>query len=168
MKLIRNHKQSGFSLIELTIVITILGVLVSIGVPRFKVSVEKTKAKEATSYLSHIETSQAVFMAEMGHYARSVRELEDRTGTSMDLPEFFYVSPMWARDWEKDWHMSLYRNGPTSGFGRYYINWDQDGFVPKTSSIPSELSPQSSRTSTGCSGPIPSSRGIADQTIVQN
>jgi prepilin-type N-terminal cleavage/methylation domain-containing protein len=162
MKRTRIHKQVGFTLIELTIVVTIIGVLIAIGVPRYKVSVEKTKAKEATSYLSHIETSQAIFMAEMGHYAHTVRELEDRTGASLGAPEFFYVSPMWSRDWETEWHMSLYRNGPTSGFGRYYINWDQDGYVPKTSTFPSELAPQSSRTSTGCSGPIPSSRGIVE------
>jgi prepilin-type N-terminal cleavage/methylation domain-containing protein len=160
--------QTGFSLVELAIVVVILGILATLAVPRFRTSVEKTKAKEATNYLSHIETSQAIFMAEMGRYAYTVSELEERTGASMELPEFFYVSPMWARDWEKDWHMALYRDGASSGFGQYYINWDQDGFVPKTSTIPSELAPQSSRTSTGCSGPIPSSRGIADQAVVQS
>jgi len=36
----------------------------------------------------------------------------------------------------------LTRNGASSGYGRYTVVYDQNGFNARKSSIPSELSPQ--------------------------
>ena len=50
--------SAGFSLVELTIVVVILGVLSMMAVPRYQTAVERAKAAEAFTYLSQIEGAQ--------------------------------------------------------------------------------------------------------------
>ena len=137
MKLIANNKKSGFSLVELTIVVVILGVLATFAVPRFMSSVEKTKASEAFSYLSQIESAQGRYNAENGKYATSTSYMD----IDLDRPEFFSVSGPYSSNWETKWEMKLTRNGASSGYGRYTVVFDQDGFNTRKSSIPRDLSP---------------------------
>jgi prepilin-type N-terminal cleavage/methylation domain-containing protein len=47
-------KRKGFTLVELAVVIVIIGVLAAFGVPRFRESVERSKASEAYNYLSAV------------------------------------------------------------------------------------------------------------------
>ena len=136
MKLIATPK-TGFSLVELTIVVVILGVLATFAVPRFLSSVEKTKASEAFSYLSQIEGAQARYSAEHGRYTWSTKDLD----INLSRPEFFYVSGPYSSNWETRWEMKLTRNGASSGFGRYSVVYDQNGFNDRKSSIPNDLSP---------------------------
>lgn len=137
MKLIAINKKSGFSLVELTIVVVILGVLATFAVPRFMSSVEKTKASESFTYLAQIEGAQARYNAENGRYANSTRDLD----IELDRPEFFTVSGPYSSNWDSKWEMKLTRNGASSGFGRYTVVFDQDGYNARKSSIPSSLSP---------------------------
>ncbi|PCJ54589.1 MAG: prepilin-type cleavage/methylation domain-containing protein [Planctomycetota bacterium] len=137
MKMIANNKQSGFSLVELTIVVVILGVLATFAVPRFMSSVEKTKATEAFSYLANIESAQARYNAERGLYSDSTSKLD----IDLDTPEFFDVSAPSSANWETEWEMKLTRNGASSGYGRYTVIFNEDGFNTSASSIPSELAP---------------------------
>ena len=135
--MIANNKQSGFSLVELTIVVVILGVLATFAVPRFMSSVEKTKASESFSYLANIESAQARYNAERGLYADSTSKLD----IDLDTPEFFDVSAPSSANWETEWEMKLTRNGASSGYGRYTVIFNQDGFDTSASSIPDALSP---------------------------
>ncbi len=137
MQLIANNKKSGFSLVELTIVVVILGVLATFAVPRFMSSVEKTKASEAFSYLSQIESAQARYNAENGRYTNRLNDLD----ISLDRPEFFTISGPYSSNWETKWEMKLTRNGASSGYGRYTVVFDQDGYNKRKSSIPSDLAP---------------------------
>jgi prepilin-type N-terminal cleavage/methylation domain-containing protein len=136
----RNHKQQGFTLVELTIVVVILGILATFAVPRFRTAVEKTKASEGLGYLHQVELQQERFMAIHGRYARSRTELASGTGESVDVPEFFAIRPFHSSDWERRWNTKLVRNGASSGFGRYRIAWGNDGFMSQ-STIPEELLP---------------------------
>jgi len=137
MKLNVNTKKAGFSLVELTIVVVILGVLATFAVPRFMSSVERTKASESFSYLAQIETAQARYNAEKGIYATSVADLD----IAIDNPEFFDASAPSSSDWETRWEMKLTRNGASSGYGRYTVVFDQDGFNRGASTIPDALAP---------------------------
>jgi len=132
-----NSNKAGFSLVELTIVVVILGILATFAVPRFMSSVEKTKSSEAFSYLAQVESSQARYNAEKGRYAWSLRDLD----ITIDSPEFFYVSGPYSTQWETKWEMKLTRNGASSGYGRYTVVFDQNGFNSSKSSIPSDLAP---------------------------
>ncbi len=137
MKANVNKKQAGFSLVELTIVVVILGVLATFAVPRFMSSVERTKASESFSYLAQVESAQARYNAEKGIYATSVSDLD----ISIPAPEFFTPSSPTSSDWETKWEMKLTRNGASSGYGRYTVVFDQDGFNRSASSIPDALAP---------------------------
>ncbi|MGB0952594.1 MAG: type IV pilin protein [Planctomycetota bacterium] len=137
MQIKNNTKKAGFSLVELTIVVVILGVLATFAVPRFMSSVEKTKASEAFSYLAQIESAQGRYNAENGIYATTTSALD----LEIDNPEFFNISGPYSSNWETRWEMKLTRNGASSGYGRYTVVFDQDGFNTPKSSIPRELSP---------------------------
>ncbi|PCJ54585.1 MAG: prepilin-type cleavage/methylation domain-containing protein [Planctomycetota bacterium] len=137
MKLIANTKKSGFSLVELTIVVVILGVLATFAVPRFMSSVERTKAAEAYSYLSEMESAQARYNAENGKYANSTSQLD----IDLHRPEFFSVAGPYSSSWETKWEMKLTRNGASSGYGRYTVIFNQDGVDKRRSTIPTQLAP---------------------------
>ena len=138
MKLITPNKQSGFSLVELTIVVVILGVLATFAVPRFLSSVEKTKASEAFSYLANIESAQARYNASHGRYARKVTDLD----IELAQPKYFRASGPTSRNWDTKWEMKLTRSGASSGYKNYTVVYDEDGFNSRKSSVPVNLSPQ--------------------------
>ncbi|MDP7061581.1 MAG: prepilin-type N-terminal cleavage/methylation domain-containing protein [Planctomycetota bacterium] len=133
----KRKSKAAFSMVELTIVVVILGILATFAVPRFMSSVEKTKASEAFSYLAQIESAQVRHNTEKGRYAWSLRDLD----ITVKSPEFFYVSGPYSSNWETKWEMELTRNGASSGFGRYTVVFDQDGFNETKSSIPADLKP---------------------------
>jgi prepilin-type N-terminal cleavage/methylation domain-containing protein len=136
MKMIAS-KKTGFSLVELTIVVVILGILATFAVPRFMTSVEKTKASEAFSYLAQIESAQGRYNAEHGRYASNTNQLD----IDLDRPEFFSVSGPYSSNWETKWEMRLTRNGASSGYGRYTVTFDQDGYNKSKSTIDRDLAP---------------------------
>ena len=147
-----NKYRSGFSLVELTVVVVILGVLATLAVPRFRTSVERTKATEGLSYLHQMERQQSRFFSTMGRYSHSKQELEDVMGETIHTPKFFSTSAISSSNWEKRWSTKLTRNSESSGFGRYTITWGQDGFEASKSSISSELKPDGGGTARLTSG----------------
>ena len=67
-------KQSGFSLVELMVVVAIIGVLASLAVPRFKTFQAKARQAEAKTNLAHLYTLQQSFHADYDTYAGSSRQ----------------------------------------------------------------------------------------------
>ncbi len=130
-------RKAGFSLVELTIVVVILGVLATFAVPRFMASVERSKAAEAFNYLTQIQTAQQAYNARAGRYASKLKDLD----VTLQSPKYFKVSGPTSSNWEKNWKMTLTRNGSSSGYGKYTVVWTQDGFDSKKSSIPKDLRP---------------------------
>ncbi|MDP7061580.1 MAG: prepilin-type cleavage/methylation domain-containing protein [Planctomycetota bacterium] len=130
-------KKSAFSLVELTIIVVTLGVLATFAVPRFMTLAEKTKASEAFTYLTQIENAQGRYNAEHGKYAKKTKELD----VKLDKPEFFDVTSPSSSDWDTNWEMTLTRNGASSGYARYTVVFDQDGYKCSASTIPSDLVP---------------------------
>lgn len=61
-------KRSGFTLVELLIVVAIIGVLATIGVPTFRKMVQKAKKSEAKVALGALYTAENAFFAEYGTY----------------------------------------------------------------------------------------------------
>ena len=138
MKLIANNKKkSGFSLVELTIVVIILGVLATFAVPRFMRVVERTKASESFAFLAEIQSAQARYNAEHGEYAALVTDLDIELST----PNHFTVGSVVSVDPEVDWSLELTRTGAASGYGAYTVVFNEDGFDSASSSIPTELVP---------------------------
>ena len=56
-----NKSQRGFSLVELMIVISIIGILVAIGIPAWQASVRSTNEAAAITHLGRISTAQVTY-----------------------------------------------------------------------------------------------------------
>jgi len=83
--------RKGFTLVEVLIVVIIIGILASVGIPQFASSIEKAKGGEAKAGLGHIQTGEKVYFAENETYTTVIAEL-DITLTSQYWA-FTIVSP---------------------------------------------------------------------------
>ena len=71
----RAGKQSGFTLIELMIVVTIIGVLASIAVPVYRDYTIRARVSEAASIFAPVKTEVALFWSENGTLPRALSDL---------------------------------------------------------------------------------------------
>ena len=68
--------RKGFTLVEVLIVVIIIGILASIGIPQFGASIEKAKGGEARAGLGHIQTGEKVYFAENEYYTTVQGDLD--------------------------------------------------------------------------------------------
>jgi prepilin-type N-terminal cleavage/methylation domain-containing protein len=68
--------RKGFTLVEVLIVVIIIGILASIGIPQFAASIEKAKGGEARAGLGHIQTGEKVYFAENEYYTSTPADLD--------------------------------------------------------------------------------------------
>jgi prepilin-type N-terminal cleavage/methylation domain-containing protein len=68
----RRQSIGGFTLVELLIVVAIIGVLATMGVPAYKRMVERAKTKEAQVALGGIYTSNIAFQSEYGAFGNNL------------------------------------------------------------------------------------------------
>jgi prepilin-type N-terminal cleavage/methylation domain-containing protein len=133
----RRGRSAGFSLVELSIVVVILGVLATFAVPRFTRSVERSKAGESFNYQRTLVGAQEAYLARNGRYASQLNQLD----VEMRLPQYFTVGRLVSSNWEKRWRLTLTRRGASSGYGSYTVVFDESGFNRARSSIPDDLIP---------------------------
>ncbi len=143
MQLLNNKyaKKSGFTLVELAVVVVIIGVLAAFAVPRFMSSVERSKAAESFNYLSAIQSAQERYHARNGAYAATINELD----AEIAAPEYFTVGtidvPSGHDDFQTGWELTLTRTGASAGYGEYTVVFNQDGFDPANSTITNDVTP---------------------------
>ena len=135
MEVIRKKSQQrGFTLVELAIVIVIIGVLASFGVPRFRDAVERSKAGEAMNYLSAVRAAQERYHAREATYAVEMSDLD----ISIPTPKYFTVGDIGAGstdDIEDSWKLTLTRVGASAGYGPYTVTFSEQGYDSTDSSI---------------------------------
>ncbi len=68
MNLLFQHREEGFSLVELTIVVVIIGILAAIVIPSFMGASAKTKQSEAQLILKQIYAMQQAYRQEKDTY----------------------------------------------------------------------------------------------------
>jgi prepilin-type N-terminal cleavage/methylation domain-containing protein len=130
----QGSKQRGFTLVELAIVIVIIGVLASFGVPRFRDAVERSKAGESMNYLSAVRAAQERYHAREGTYADDLTLLD----ISIPTPKYFTVGDVAAGstdDLEDSWQLTLTRVGASAGYGAYTVTFSEQGYNADDSSI---------------------------------
>lgn len=62
------RNQRGFTLIELMIVVTIIGVLATVAIPMYQVVPERSKSTEAVTALGLVRSAMRVYYAEHGTF----------------------------------------------------------------------------------------------------
>lgn len=130
-------KKSGFSMVEVTIVMVVLGIIATFAVPRFMTSAEQTKASEAFTYLTKVERAQGRYHAEHGQYAEQANELD----IEIDNPEFYTVGSIVSSNWKTAWELTLTRNRGSSGYRQYTVVFNQNGYSKTKSTIGRNLAP---------------------------
>jgi len=71
----RPHRQRGFSLIELLIVVSIILILITIAVPKFTHAQMYTRETAAIQAIKAIHTAEVQYQSQYGRYAASLTEL---------------------------------------------------------------------------------------------
>jgi type IV pilus assembly protein PilA len=124
--LLTTNKRKGFTLVELAVVVVIIGVLASFGIPRMLKSVERSKAAEAFGYLTAIRASQERHQARTGTYAVDLATLD----VQMSVPTYFSVGAVTfgGTSLEDSWTLTLTRQGASSGYGGYTVTFTEDGY----------------------------------------
>ncbi len=142
----KTTRRTGFTLVELSVVIVIIGVMAAFGVPRFLKSVERSKAAEAFAYLSSVRAAQERYQAQQGTYASDLNLLD----VVQAPPKYFNVGICTAT--ETTWNLTMTRKAGTagytgsSGYGQYTVTYTQDGFDTLNSTITTlpDINPMSS------------------------
>ena len=80
-------KSQGFTLVELLIVVAIIGVLASQGVPAYRRMIMKSRKGEAQIMLGNIATAESAFFSEYGSYGSHLA----RMGAVMEGIQFVYA-----------------------------------------------------------------------------
>lgn len=126
--------RKGFSLVELSVVIVIIGVLAAFGIPRMLKSVERSKAAEAFKYLSAVRSAQERYQAREGTYAGDLTQLD----VELSAAKYFTVGAVAAGSTgslEDSWTATLTRTGASAGYGDYTVVFTEDGYDATNSTI---------------------------------
>jgi len=117
----------AFTLVELLIVVIVIGILVSLAVPNYLASVERSKAGKAQNALLAIRNTQTWYRAHMDNYCDNIPDLQD------------WGLPLNAITSDTDWTYSIHTAGAidleiraTRQSGPYqgeYIGMDEEGHL---------------------------------------
>lgn len=130
----RRPDRRAFSLVELSVVVIIIGVLAAFGVPRLIRSVEKAKASEAFKYMTSVRDAQERHSMRNGTYASAINDLDFQHAA----PTYFVVDPITPGNTgsiEDSWTLTLRRQGAAAGYGNYEVTFNQNGYDPASSTI---------------------------------
>ena len=126
--------RSGFSLVELSVVVIIIGVLAAFGIPRMLKSVERSKASESFKFLAAVRAAQERYQAREGTYTAVLADLD----VEQSSPKFFSVGTVAVGSTgslEDSWTLGLTRLGASAGYGAYTVVFSQEGYDTVTSTI---------------------------------
>ena len=81
------HRRTGFTLIDLMIVVVILGVLAAIVMPLVSRHLDQAEQAAAESTLSSVEKALEIYRMDYNMYPSSIEALIFQTGEPVTLPD---------------------------------------------------------------------------------
>lgn len=136
---IRHDKNRlAASLMELTAVFVVTGILAVLGVPQVLENSERSKAANAFEYLRSVQVAQESYHQTHGTYATELADLDPVHCT----PAYFAV-PTSMQASAASWNLQLTRAGANARWGSYTVSFNQNGFDanPGRSNIPDAIHP---------------------------
>jgi prepilin-type N-terminal cleavage/methylation domain-containing protein len=124
--------ERAYSLVEMMVALIVVGVLISMGVPRFQVSLEQARANAAGANLQAIWSAQRLFWLQNRIYASGLDTLRDANLIDQSLypktppttpPSYTYTMELT----ESGFTATATRNGSSSWSGSWTI--DQNGLT---------------------------------------
>lgn len=82
--MVSQNNNKGFTLVELTVAVSIVGILATVAIPKFLGASYKAKASEFPTQLAAVYTAEAAYMVERGTYAAALAHLKD--SACVDVP----------------------------------------------------------------------------------
>lgn len=89
----KKRTNSGFSLIEVLVVVLIIGILTSVALPQYQKSVEKSRAIKGVQALKTILSAQQVYYTTYGHYTDDLSKLD----VDVTIPAGFEITGLTNR-----------------------------------------------------------------------
>ena len=114
----RTGRRSGFTLVELLVVIVVLAVLAAIVLPKFMDSSTRSKESSLKTDLKLLRNAVSVFQADIGKYPNTLADLAATDKTTVKGADGAVVS---ATDWHGPYLDSVI-NDPISGAAFTYTN----------------------------------------------
>ena len=116
MKKYRNHqKNSGFTLIEIMVVVVILGILGALIVPNLISRPDEARVQAALSDIAQIGTALDLYRLDNGNYPSTDQGLEALVSEPSGFPE--------ARRWNQDGYL---KSVPEDPWGETYLFFSED------------------------------------------
>lgn len=89
MKLKRKKSEAGFSLVELMVVVGIIGILASLGMPKLQVFMAKARQTEAKTKLTQFYTLNEMYYVDNGVYSATPPGYTGQDGYYVGAPTGF-------------------------------------------------------------------------------
>jgi len=116
MKKYRNHqKNSGFTLIEIMVVVVILGILGALIVPNLISRPDEARVQAALSDIAQIGMALDLYRLDNGNYPSTDQGLEALVSEPSGFPE--------ARRWNRDGYL---KSVPEDPWGETYLFFSED------------------------------------------
>lgn len=90
------HTRTGFTLVELLVVVVIIGVLASIAVPKFSSTKEKAYIASMKTDLRNLATTEEAFFADSARYSADPAVLRFRPSTGVGMPAITVGAGSWS------------------------------------------------------------------------